>query len=171
MTRESDRKPSKQSAYLEAVERCITESTEVYQVSGIAAGTLFSITNGNVYRNKSDKFMKDALTLAENETAIRISKPHHSSRGVMGSFYNHIQETEVMIQIDVLSRLGDDVANDILRILEANFFDAIYKVISGVSFYIDVQRIECQDAYDDSDLEASHGVLTIHGHYRDNLAS
>lgn len=171
MTRESDRAPSKQSKYMEAVERCITENNEVYQVSGLASGTLFNITNGQVYRNKSDNFMKEVLTNGINQTAIRISKPHHSSKGVIGSFYNHIQETSLMIQIDVMGRNGDDPVNDILRILEALFFDAVYKLIDGVSFYIDVERIEVQDAYDDSDLEASHGVITIHGHYRDNLAS
>jgi hypothetical protein len=171
MSRETERSPSKQSRYLEALERCISENTEVYQVSGLAEGTLFTITDGNIYRNRSDKFMKDVLEEGANQTAIRITKPHHSSVGVAGSFYNHIQETQVMIQVDVMSRLGDDLVNDILRILEALFFDAVYKIIEGVSFYIDCERIEVQDAYEDSDLEASHGVLTIHGHYRDNLAS
>lgn len=171
MSRETERSPSKHSRYLEALERCISENTEVYQVSGLAAGTLFTITDGNIYRNRSDKFMKDVLAAGTNQTAIRITMPHHSSEGVTGSFYNHIQETYPMIQVDVMSRLGDDLVNDILRILEALFFDAVYKIIEGVSFYIDCERIEVQDAYEDSDLEASHGVLTIHGHYRDNLAS
>jgi hypothetical protein len=173
MSRESERSPSKQSRYLEAVERCISENSEVYQVSGIAAGTLFDITNGNIYRNRSDKFIKELLdnTLNANQTAIRITKPSHSSVGVTGSYYNHIQESQLMIQIDIMTRKGDDLANDISRILEALFFDAVYKIIEGVSYYIDVDRIEVQDAYEDSNLEASHSVLTVYGHYRDNLAS
>jgi hypothetical protein len=170
MTRESERQPSKQSRYLEAVERCISENTRSYDISG-ATGTLFDLTNGQIYRNRSDKFIKDALHDGANQTAIRITKPSHFSEGVAGSYYNHIQETNVIIQIDVMSRLSDDFANDILRILESLFFDGVEKEIDGVTLFIHVARIEVQDAYEDGELEASHAVLSITGHYRDNLSA
>ncbi len=170
MTRESERGPSKHSQYLEALERAISENTRSYDIRG-ASGSLYNIANGNIYRNKSDKFIKEALNQGANKTAIRLTMPSHTSRGVAGSYYNHIQETEPMVQIDIISRLGDDFANDISRILESLFFDAVEKTVDGVTFYIDADRIEVQDAYEDGKLEASHAVLTIYGHYRDNLAT
>ncbi len=167
MTRDN-RSPAPHARYLEAVERCITEHTKLYSVCGFY-GTIYDLVDGQIYRNKSDTFVKSALSSSPMETVIRITKPHHISRGGAGSYYSDIEETSVIIQIDIISRKGDDFCDDLLMIIESLFFDVVEKEIDGQTYFIDVERLEVRDAYLDPDLEASHAVLTIYGSYRDAL--
>ncbi|MCX8208011.1 MAG: hypothetical protein N3G75_09350, partial [Methanothrix sp.] len=169
MTRGS-RAPARHSRYLEAVERCISESPRVYSVCGLQ-GTLFELVGGQIYRNRSDAFIKSVLSSSDTESAIRISKPQHISRGLAGSYFSDLEETSVMIQIDIISRRGDDFCDELLQIIESLFFDAIEHEMDGMLYCIDVERLEGRDAYSDPDLEASHAVLTVYGHYREFLVA
>lgn len=169
MTR-GGRAPARHSRYLEAVERCISESTRVYSVCGLQ-GTLFELVGGQIYRNRSDAFIKSVLASSATESAIRISKPQHISRGLAGSYFSSLEETSVVIQIDIISRRGDDFCDELLLILESMLFDAVEHEIDGELYYIDVDRLEARDAYADPDLEASHAVLTVYGHYREFLVA
>ena len=162
-------KKSKQTRYLEAAMRSISEDTEIYEAGGLS-DTLFNLTDGEIHVNRDDLYLKQRLNGA-HQTAIRISKPSHSSQGVCGSYYNNIQESQLMIQIDAISRAGEEFCDDIIRILEAKFFAAIEKTIDGVSYYLDIDRLEVKDSYQDTDLEAEHSVLTLYGHYRGNVST
>ena len=164
----SNRTPARHHRYLEAVERCISENPNTYTVCGYV-GTIFDLIDGQIYRNRSDEFIKSVLASSATESAIRISKPQHISRGMAGSYFSNLEETSVMIQIDIISRRGDDFCDELLLILESLFFDAVEYEIDGLLYYIDVDRLEARDAYADPDLEASHAVLTIYGHYREFL--
>lgn len=164
----SSRSPARHDRYLEAVERCISENPQVYSVCGLQ-GTIFELVGGQIYRNRSDAFIKSVLAASDTESAIRISKPQHTSRGLAGSYFSDLEETSVIIQIDIISRRGDDFCDELLLILESLFFDAVEYEIDGLLYYIDVDRLEARDAYADPDLEAFHAVLTIYGHYREFL--
>jgi hypothetical protein len=160
---------SKQSIYLEAVLRSISEDTALYSAGGITA-TLFNLTDGEIWVNRSDGYIKTRLNNTY-QTAIRIAKPRHTSQGVTGSYYNHIEESQLIIQIDVYSRYGEDYANDLLRILEQKFVACVEKVVNGTNIYLDVDSIQVQDAYEDSEVEAMHAVLSLFGHFRGNVAT
>jgi hypothetical protein len=160
---------SKQGVYLEAVMRSIAEDTTLYSAGGITA-TLFNLTDGEIWINKSDGYIKTRLTNMY-QTAIRIAKPRHTSQGVTGSYYNHIEESQLIIQIDVFSRNGEDYANDLLRILEQKFVACVEKKVNGTNVYLDVDSIQVQDAYEDPDVEAMHAVISLFGHYRGNVST
>jgi hypothetical protein len=162
-------KKSKQTRYLEAAMRSISEDTEIYEVGGLS-DTLFNLTDGEIWANKDDQYIKARLNGA-HQTVIRISKPSHTSQGVTGSYYNNLQESQLMIQIDAISRYGEEYADDLIRILEGKFFAAIEKTIDGVNYYLDTDRLEVKDSYQDTDLEASHAVLTLYGHFRGSVAT
>jgi len=160
---------SKQNLYLEAILRSITEDIIEYSAGGVP-GTLFVLTDGEIYVNRTDEYIKTRLDNTY-QTAIRIAKPSHTSQGVTGSYYNHIAETQLIIQIDIISRNGEDYANDIARIIEGKFAACVEKTIDSTNYYLDVDRLEVQDAYIDSQLEAHHAVLSLYGHYRGNVAT
>lgn len=162
-------KKSKQTRYLEAAMRSISEDTEIYEAGGLS-DTLFNLTDGEIWVNKDDEYIKARLNGA-HQTVIRITKPTHSSQGVAGSYYNHIEESQLMIQIDVISRYGEEFCDDILRILEGKFLAAIEHLVDGVNIYLDTDRLEVKDSYNDTDLEADHSVLTLYGHYRGNVST
>ena len=160
---------SKQTRYLEAAMRSISEDTEIYEAGGLS-DTLFNLTDGQIWANKDDEYIKQRLN-GPHQSVIRLTKPTHSSQGVAGSYYNHIEESQLMIQIDVISRYGEEFCDDILRILEGKFFAAIEHVVDGVNLYLDIERVEVKDSYKDTDLEAEHSVLTLYGHYRGNVST
>lgn len=162
-------KKSKQTRYLEAAMRVISEDTETYEAGGLS-DTLFNLTDGEIWVNKDDEYIKQRLDGA-HQTCIRISKPSHTSQGVTGSYYNNLQESQLMIQIDAISRYGEEYADDLIRILEGKFLSAIEKTIDGVSYYLDIERLEVKDCYQDTDLEADHAVLTLYGHFRGSVAT
>ena len=162
-------KKSKQTRYLEAAMRAISEDPEIYEAGGLS-DTLFNLTDGQIWANKDDQYIKQRLDGA-HQTAVRITMPTHTSQGVTGSYYNDIQESQVMIQVDVISRYGEEFCDDILRILEAKFFAAIEHVVDGVNIFLDIDRLEARDSYKDVDLEAEHSVLTLYGHYRGNVGA
>ena len=160
---------SDQSKLLLATMRSISEDTALYDAGGMNA-TLFNLTDGEIWVNKSDGYIKKRLTKTY-QTAIRIAKPFHTSQGTIGAHYSHVEETQLMIQIDVYSRNGEDYCDDLLRILEGKFLDCVEKVVDGVNYYLDVDNLEVHDAFEDSDVEAMHGVLTLHCHYRGSVAT
>jgi 5-bromo-4-chloroindolyl phosphate hydrolysis protein len=162
-------KKSKQTRYLEAAMRSISEDTETYEAGGLS-DTLFNLTDGEIWVNKDDQYIKQRLNGA-HQTVIRLTKPSHTSQGVTGSRYNHIEESQLMIQIDAISRYSEEYCDDLVRILEAKFLSAIEHVVDGVSIYLDVDRLEVRDSYEDTDLEASHSVLTLYGHFRGSVSS
>lgn len=162
-------KKSKQTRYLEAAMRAISEDTETYEAGGLS-GTLFNLTDGEIWVNKDDQYIKARLDGA-HQTCIRISKPSHTSQGVTGSRYNFIEESQLMIQIDAISRYSEEYCDDLIRILEGKFLSAIEHVVDGTNIYLDVDRLEVKDSYKDVDLEASHSVLTLYGHFRGSVAT
>lgn len=164
-----DRMPSNQSRVTELIERCISENDRRFNFLGIGHRTLFEVTSGCIYRNHSDADLKSILDDGSTETLIRITKPSHTSTGVIGSFYNHIQEISLILQIDIISRRGDDLVNDLARVIEPMFFDGIEGTIDGTNYYIPVERIEVTDAFQNSDIGASHAVISIYANYRDRL--
>jgi hypothetical protein len=160
---------SKQTRYLEAAMRSISEDTEVYEAGGLS-DTLFNLTDGEIHVNRDDLYIKQRLDGA-HQTCIRISKPSHTSQGVTGSYFNNLQESQLIIQIDAISRYGEEYCDDLIRILEGKFLSAIEKTIDGINYYLDIERLEVQDSYKDTDLEADHAVLTLYGHFRGSVAT
>ena len=162
-------KKSKQTRYLEAAMRSISEDPEIYEAGGLS-DTLFNLTDGEIWANKDDQYIKQRLDGA-HQSVIRLTKPSHTSQGVTGSRYNFIEESQLMIQIDAISRYSEEFCDDLVRILEAKFLAAIEKEIDGTTWYLDIDRLEVKDSYKDVDLEASHSVLTLYGHYRGNVST
>jgi hypothetical protein len=162
-------KKSKQTRYLEAAMRSISEDPEIYEAGGLS-DTLFNLTDGQIYANKDDAYVKQRLN-GPHQSVIRITKPTHSSQGVAGSYYNHIEESQLMIQIDAISRYGEEYTDDLIRILEGKFVAAIEQTIDGTNWYLDTDRLEVRDSYQDTDLEASHSVLTLYCHFRGSVSS
>jgi hypothetical protein len=149
--------------------RSISEDTELYDAGGLS-GTLFNLTDGEIHVNRDDLYVKQRLNGA-HQTVIRLTKPSHTSQGVTGSRYNCIEESQLMIQIDAISRYGEEYADDLIRILEGKFISAIEKTIDGTNWYLDIERLGVKDSYQDADLEASHAVLTLYGHFRGSVAT
>jgi hypothetical protein len=160
---------SDQSKFLLATMRSISEDTTLYDAGGMNA-TLFNLTDGEIWANKSDGYIKKRLTKTY-QTAIRIAKPRHTSKGTTGSYYSKVEETQLTIQIDVFSRNGEDYCDDLLRILEGKFLSCVEKLVDGVNYFLDVDDLMVQDAFEDSDVEAMHGVLTLNCHYRGSVAT
>ena len=64
-------KKSKQTRYLEAAMRSISEDPEIYEAGGLS-DTLFNLTDGQIWANKDDEYIKQRLGGA-HQTAIRIT--------------------------------------------------------------------------------------------------
>lgn len=126
------------------------------------------LEDDNDFREKVDKILiefpmsKIIDELADNETIVIVSMPSISHIGEWGSATSHIQRSRGIVQIDVISRKGNNTkyAREIANYIVDLLYLGTYKTLDSFEYQIYNEKVDIDFVEYNTDYDAWHIVIS-----------